>query len=179
MQYVIMTITPVLSSVICTIIIELLYILCLSASSTAKKAGRRRISFRAQPGDSDNEQNGSEHDEEDDVETQGGAEPALSADNIEEDAHPSPSPPSSGKHHYSQLNSSVEVQAVWYYRTYPELAGKHVVIIVTVLLRAITGCSAAADCCPITTSVVMQFSCLNVDERPPSTEEAAQWWTID
>ncbi|KAL3143333.1 hypothetical protein ABBQ38_002169 [Trebouxia sp. C0009 RCD-2024] len=63
--------------------------------STAKKAGRRRISFRPQAGDSDNEQNGSEHDEED-VETQGGAEPALSADNIEGDAGPSPSAPSSG-----------------------------------------------------------------------------------
>lgn len=79
------------------------------AGSTAKKAGRRRISFRPQPGDSDNQQNGSEHDEVD-VEMQGGAEPALSADNIEEDAAPSPSAPSSGMHQHSQLNSSVVYQ---------------------------------------------------------------------
>lgn len=76
-------------------------ILCHCAGSTAKKAGKRRISFRPQPGDSDNEPEGSEQNEEEDVEAQAGAEPVLSADHIEEDEGPSASAPSSGQHRHA------------------------------------------------------------------------------
>ena len=72
------------------------------AGSTAKKAGRRRISFRQQPGDSNNEPDDSQHDEEDEVEAPGAAEPILSADHIEEDKGPSASAPSSGGHHHAE-----------------------------------------------------------------------------
>lgn len=83
-----------------------LTILCHFAGSTAKKAGRRRISFRPQPGDSDDEPEGSEHNEEEEVETQAGAEPVLSADHIEEDEGPSASAPSSGQHQHSETKVS-------------------------------------------------------------------------
>lgn len=74
---------------------------CKHAGSAAKKAGRRRISFRPQTGNSDNEPDDSQHDE-DDVEEPGAAEPALSADHIEEDEGPSASAPSSGKLHHTK-----------------------------------------------------------------------------
>ena len=84
----------------CVCVISVMVMLCLATGSTAKKAGKRRISFRPLAGNSDNEQDGSEH-EEDDVETQGAAQPALSADNIDEDVGPSASAPSSGKHRHA------------------------------------------------------------------------------
>lgn len=74
---------------------------CKSVGNTAKKPGRRRISFRPQPGDSDNEPDDSQRDE-DEVEAPGAAEPILSADHIEEDEGPSASGPSSGKHHHAK-----------------------------------------------------------------------------
>ena len=65
------------------------------AGSTAKKAGKRRISFRQQHGDNDSEHGSSDHDE-DEIEAEQDAEPALTADIIEEDDGPSASAPTSG-----------------------------------------------------------------------------------
>lgn len=73
--------------------------LMVGAGSAAKKAGKRRISFRPQASDSNNEQDGSSQQEEE-VE-QAGADDAedtmLSADNIEEDEAPEPAAPVSSE----------------------------------------------------------------------------------
>jgi len=80
----------------------------VGAGSAAKKAGKRRISFRPQNSDSNNEQDGGSQQEEE-VE-QAGADDAedtmLSADNIEEDEAPEPAAPlSSEACHYCCLLS--------------------------------------------------------------------------
>lgn len=80
----------------------------LGAGSAAKRAGKRRISFRPQNSDSHIEQDGGSQQEEE-IE-QGGADDAedtmLSADNIEEDEGPETAAPLSSEacHWHRVLN---------------------------------------------------------------------------
>ena len=75
----------------------------LATGSTAKKAGKRRISFRQHADDDDDNEGSQAGSEQDQIEQQEVNEPldsALTADQIEEDEQAASAAPSSSELHY-------------------------------------------------------------------------------